>query len=463
MKNDYRPKVHFTPPVNWTNDPNGMVYVNGKYHLFYQNYPSAPVWGPMHWGHAVTEDLLHWEHKPIALYPDELGYIFSGSCVFDKDNVSGFGTKENPPLIAIFTSHNPKNNQEQQSIAYSVDYEHFEKYYGNPVISNTDKSDFRDPKIFWNPIKECWSLVLAAGSAVEFYQSKNLKEWNKTGEFIAGEHGFGGICECPDCFPLETEEGTKWVLMISMILPKDKIGQKTTQGGYWMEHVTQYYVGEFDGDTFIDTMQSEEPLLLDFGPDNYAAVTFQNLDEKVMIGWADNWDYANKTPSEEFSGKMTLARKMSLVNTKDGYRLCFKFEGIEKYQAAAYEIQSKYRIHEQCFGLHVDFQEEGCVTISNGKGEKISVQVTDTEIILDRSKAGLQDFEEHFGQTAFCRFVAKRLTTGSSQMEIIFDEAYIEVFGENGLIPISASVYPTEPYEQIRLEGNVKAQIYSIS
>lgn len=463
MKNDYRPKVHFTPPENWMNDPNGMVYVKGIYHLFYQHYPLAPVWGPMHWGHAISEDLLHWTHKPIALYPDELGYIFSGSCVYDKDNVSGFGTKENPPLIAIFTSHNPENNQEQQSIAYSVDYEHFEKNDENPVISNTDKSDFRDPKIFWNPIKECWSLVLAAGRVVEFYQSKNLKEWDKTGEFVVGEHGFGGICECPDCFPLQTEEGTKWVLIVSMILPKDKIGQKTIQGGYWMEHVTQYYVGEFNGDTFIDTMQSEEPLLLDFGADNYAAVTFQNLDEKVMIGWADNWDYANKTPSEKFRGKMTLARRMSLVNTREGYRLCFQPQGIEKYQAESYEIVKNCRIREQCFGLLVDVEEQGCVTLYNGKGEELLVQVTDKEVILDRSKAGLQDFEEHFGQTTFSRFVAKRMTTGPSQMEIIFDEAFIEVFGEDGLVPISASVYPTEPYEQIRLEGNVKAKIYFIS
>lgn len=462
MKNDYRPKVHFTPPVNWTNDPNGMVYVNGKYHLFYQNYPLAPVWGPMHWGHAVTEDLLHWEHKPIAMYPDELGFIFSGSCVFDKDNVSGFGTKENPPLIAMYTSHDPETNQEQQSIAYSLDYEHFEKYYGNPVIPNVEKKDFRDPKIFWNPVKECWSMVLAAGHAVEFYQTENLRDWSKSGEFSVDEYGFSGICECPDCFPLETEDGIKWVLIISMIIPGEKIGKETSVGGYWMEHVTQYYIGEFDGNTFVDTTKSADPLLLDFGPDNYAAVTFQNLDEKVMIGWADNWDYANKTPSKAFHGKMTLARRMTLVKTDQGYRLSFSPEGLKKYQASAYEIGNSERLHEQCFGLHLDFANEGTVTLCNAKGEEIIVQVTDKEIIVDRSRAGLCDFEEHFAQPEFSKFVVKRMTSDSSQMEIIFDEAYIEVYGEGGLIPVSASVYPTAPYEMLTTTGNVKAQIYSI-
>lgn len=180
-KNKYKPVVHFTPPANWMNDPNGMVYVNGRYHLFYQYYPAAPNWGPMHWGHAVSEDLLHWEHLPVALYPDELGCIFSGSCVLDRANVSGLGSIENPPLIAVYTNHRISDHLEQQSIAYSLDYEHFEKYYGNPVIPNKGKPDFRDPKVFFNPVKNCCSLVLAAGSRVEFYSSENLKDWKKQG------------------------------------------------------------------------------------------------------------------------------------------------------------------------------------------------------------------------------------------------------------------------------------------
>lgn len=239
---DYRPAVHFTAPKNWINDPNGMVYINGKYHLFYQHYPSAPHWGPMYWGHAVSKDLLHWEHLPIALYPDELGCIFSGSCVYDWENLSGLGSKETPPLLAIFTHHSMDGkNTEHQGLAYSTDYEHFEKYYGNPIIPNPGQKDFRDPKVFWNPVRNCYSLVLAAGDHVEFYATRNFKEWTKTGEFKAGEHGHGGICECPDCFPLPTEDGEQWVLTISMILPREQIGVNNDVYDR-MSHITQYYI-----------------------------------------------------------------------------------------------------------------------------------------------------------------------------------------------------------------------------
>ena len=174
MGKDFRPNIHFTAPKNWINDPNGMVYFNGEYHLFYQHYPEATNWGPMHWGHAVTRDLIHWEHKPIALYPDELGFIFSGSAIIDKENVSGFGVNGKPPIVAVFTNHGLEDGKEVQSIAYSTDYEHFEKYYGNPVIVNEEKNDFRDPKVFYNPIKKGFSLVVAAGEEVEFYFSKRF-------------------------------------------------------------------------------------------------------------------------------------------------------------------------------------------------------------------------------------------------------------------------------------------------
>ena len=158
-KGDYRPKIHFSPEEGWMNDPNGMVYVDGVYHFFYQKYPYDTSWGPMHWGHATSRDLIHWEHQPIALYPDELGFIFSGSAVYDTQNSSEYGTNENPPIIAIYTSHH-KDGLEQQSIAYSNDKgRHFEKSYLNPVIKNPGISDFRDPKAFWNPVRRCWSLV----------------------------------------------------------------------------------------------------------------------------------------------------------------------------------------------------------------------------------------------------------------------------------------------------------------
>ncbi len=464
MKNiELRPKIHATAPKNWINDPNGMVYVDGKYHLFYQYYPDEPVWGPMHWGHVVSEDLLHWEHLPIALYPDELGAIFSGSCVLDVDNVSGLGTKDKPAMIAVYTSHNMKNGQEQQSIAYSTDYVHFEKYYGNPVIANTEKKDFRDPKVFWNPVKNCYSLVLAAGDHVEFYASKDLKKWEKTGEFKAGEHGYSGICECPDCFPLMTEDGEKWVLFISMILPEAEVGVKNDvydrQG-----HITQYYVGTFDGDTFYDTEQAENPLLLDYGTDNYAAVTFQNLEEKVMIGWANSWTYANLVPTvqESFRGMMTIARRMNLVKTQMGYRLSFTMEGLDFAKAGAIPLkQGTNRLLVQEFGIKVNVESEGSIILSNRKGERIILTITDEEICLDRRMAGQADFSENYQKDSMGLTKTVRVKK-NSEIDIVFDHSIIEVIADDGLIPITASVFPTSQYEVLTLEGIGTAEIYRL-
>lgn len=460
MGKDFRPKVHFTAPKNWINDPNGMVYLNGEYHLFYQHYPDAANWGPMHWGHAVSKDLIHWEHKPIGLYPDELGFIFSGSTVFDKENVSDFGSEGKPPLIAVYTNHSIEG-KEVQSIAYSTDYEHFEKYYGNPVVVNDEKNDFRDPKVFYNPVKKGYSFAVAGGEEVDFYFSHNLIDWKKTGSFKAGVNGLGGICECPDCFPLETEDGTKWVLIISMIITEDKKGKPLAECGHFMSHATQYYIGDFNGSTFVDTEKHKEPLIIDFGTDNYAPVTFQNLEEKVIMGWADNWAYANETPSTEFRGKMTLARKVELVKTSEGLRLRSIPQGIDKYKTARREIEKSFRLCTECFGVVIE--GEGKIRLCNEGGEEVTVEITEKEIILDRSKAGLKDFNAAFASEAYSRLKAKRLDSSDNKTQIIFDTAFIEVFADGGLIPMSASVYPEHPYEKIVLEGDLRAEFYEIS
>ena len=507
---DYRPAVHFTPPANWTNDPNGMVYLNGKYHLFYQYYPLAPHWGPMHWGHAVSGDLLHWKHLPTALYPDELGCIFSGSCVYDQDNLSGLGSEEKPPLLAVFTHHSMDGKHtEHQSLAYSTDYEHFEKYYGNPLIPNPGQKDFRDPKVFWNPVRKCYSLVLAAGDHVEFYASHDLKSWEKTGEFKAGEHGLGGVCECPDCFPLPVEDiggsagesyaaatadsnsagsipKEKWVLVISMILPREQIG-KNNDVYDRMSHITQYYVGEFDGDTFHYTQKCEVPLLLDYGTDNYAAVTFQNLEEKVMIGWADNWDYANFAPSDTsgFRGKMTLGRRMKLVSTPQGLRITFSFEGLDSLRACSFPLSpGENRLRSPSFGLKVTVNGPGSVLFKNQRGEMLAVRVTDSEIIVDRTQAGQDDFSEAYALPAYGRTHVPRLLkslsrkasgetceTGSgdetaqkqsSVMEIVLDKCILEVLADDGLVPVTAGVYPVKPYEKICVTGELTAEYYEL-
>jgi len=245
----HRPQYHFTPDSMWMNDPNGMVFYQGEYHLFYQHYPDSNVWGPMHWGHAVSADLVHWEHLPIALEPDSLGYIFSGSVVVDENNTSDLGATDNPPLVAIFTYHDPvrdqagRNDAQTQALAYSLDRGRtWIKYANNPVLLNPGIRDFRDPKVFWHPETERWVMTLAAKDHVVLYTSPDLKRWEKASEFGRERGAHGGVWECPDLFvlPIENRPGEqRWVMLVS-------IGEGGPNGG----SATQYFVGDFDGETF---------------------------------------------------------------------------------------------------------------------------------------------------------------------------------------------------------------------
>ena len=247
-REQHRPQLHFSPPTQWMNDPNGMVFYEGEYHLFYQHYPDSNVWGPMHWGHAVSTDLIHWEQLPIALYPDSLGYIFSGSAVVDWLNTSGFGENEIPPLVAIYTYHDPAGDAEAridfqtQGIAYSNDRGRtWTKYEGNPVLPNPGIRDFRDPKVIWDRDAEQWVMVLAAYDHVKFYGSKDLKNWRFLSDFGKNWGSHGGVWECPDLFPMELEGSGEidWVLLLS-------INPGSPNGGSG----TQYFVGDWDGRRF---------------------------------------------------------------------------------------------------------------------------------------------------------------------------------------------------------------------
>ena len=244
---DFRPALHYTPKKGWINDPNGLVYARGKYHLFAQ-YGPEPHWGDIHWSHAESPDLLHWRDLPNAIAPDGLGMAFSGSAVYDEENVSGLGTPDNPPIIAMYTSH---GEQEQQSIAYSLDGESFIKYPGNPVIHNTEKPDFRDPKVFKNP-KGGWTVVLAAGDHVEFYGSEDLLHWQKTGSFGPDGNYSKGVWECPDLFPLALGGREVWVLLVSMGACPENLGSRT-----------QYFLGNFDGETFTCDGSFNKPEFID--------------------------------------------------------------------------------------------------------------------------------------------------------------------------------------------------------
>ncbi|MFN8582028.1 MAG: glycoside hydrolase family 32 protein [Gemmatimonadaceae bacterium] len=324
----HRPQLHFSPASGWMNDPNGLVYHAGVYHLFYQYYPDSTVWGPMHWGHAVSRDMVHWTPQPIALRPDSLGYIFSGSAVFDSTNTSRLGAPNRPPLVAMFTYHNPtgekagSSNFQSQAIAWSTDEGNsWSKYTANPVIPNPGSTrDFRDPKVTWDADRSRWVVVLAAGDHAEFWASPNLTTWTKLSEFGKGLGSHDGVWECPDFFPMVVDGTTerRWVLLQS-------VGQGHPNGGTG----TQYFIGDFDGTRFtVDpqfarAVQHGNAQWVDFGRDDYAGVTWSNAPDgrRLFLGWMSNWQYATRVPTTSWRSAMTVPRELTLVKAASGYRL----------------------------------------------------------------------------------------------------------------------------------------------
>ncbi len=310
----YRPQFHFSPETGWLNDPNGMVYYDGEYHLFYQ-YAAKEIniSSPKHWGHAVSTDLVYWEHLPAALSPDSLGEIWSGSAVVDWKNTSGLQTGNEAVLVAIFT-HFDKGLQ-QQSIAYSNDRGRtWTKYTRNPVVPNPGLCDFRDPKVFWHPSTAHWVMVLAAGDRVMLYTSPNLIDWRFSSQFGELEGAHGGVWECPDLFPLNVDgnpAAEMWVLLVS-------VGSGAPNGGSG----TQYFIGSFDGETFTNDLPATAVNWIDHGLDNYAGVTYSDIPNdgrrRILMGWMSNWIYAYKVPTSPWRGAMTLPRELKLANRQNG-------------------------------------------------------------------------------------------------------------------------------------------------
>lgn len=321
MKNTYRPEYHFTPKSGWMNDPNGLIKINGVYHLFYQHNPYSCRWDHMHWGHAVSSDLIHWEYLPIALYPDEDGDIFSGSCVFDKDNVSGFGTRENPPLLAFYTSHNMKTGREMQCVAYSTDFIEFTKYRGNPVIpSDLTNSPARDPFVFRNRVTGTYSMCLTTEKAVRFYSSDNLLFWQESGSFTLPSYAFQGMIECPCMFFTDVDGIKKAALLLSMDVPKEEY-PKFPEDVTPHSRLMQYFIGDFDGQKFLPDTSHAIPLLLDYGRDFYAGNLFAGTDFPILIAWLGNSSESMQIPTEEegFRGILSYPRKLEIINTETGF------------------------------------------------------------------------------------------------------------------------------------------------
>ena len=448
----FRPQFHFSPATNWCNDPNGLVYNNGTYHLFYQHNPFGNVWGHMTWAHATSKDLIHWKHQPIAI-PEENGVmIFSGTCVVDKNNTSGFGKDGTIPMVAVYTGHIENVNQ-SQCIAYSLDDGiTWTKYANNPVL-DIHKKDFRDPKIFWHAQKKYWvmALVLSVEHMVQFYSSPNLKDWKHLSNF--GPVGdTSGVWECPDLtqVPVEGIPGKKkWLL-------------QTSQNASM-----QYFVGEFDGVSFKNENKTTAILRPDYGPDYYAAIAYNQLPATVLptaIGWVNNWNYANDIPTTPWKSAMSLPRNLSVKKINNNWILMQKpvpaVNALRKQLITlSTEVVAANKllpVKSTQFEMELSI-EPASTSICGIKLAKagddyfeIGYDAAKQLFYVDRSKTGNISFNENFKKlTRFEKSIA--LKNKKLQLHIYFDNSIVEIFVNDGEAVFTAQIFPEENNSAIEL------------
>lgn len=448
----YRPSFHFTPEYGWMNDPNGMVYLDGEYHLFYQYNPYGNTWGNMHWGHAVSTDLLSWTYLPVAIAPDSLGAIFSGSAVVDVNNTAGFGKNT---IVAIYTS---AGEVQAQSIAYSTDKGRtFTKYKENPVIPNTGIPDFRDPKVFWHNETNQWIMSLATKQTITFYGSPNLKEWKKLSEFGEGVGSHDGVWECPDLFSLKYAGKTKWVLLVSI-----------NPGGPNGGSATQYFIGDFDG-THFRPEKLPYPLWVDYGRDNYAGVTWSNIPEsdgrRIFIGWMSNWDYANQVPTKSFRSANTIPRELKIADNGTHLVLAnYPVQETEKLRNNGLKsideivVKNEYQInklldnntgsYEVQFTLSPADTNTFGFTLNNDKNEQLAVKLDKKkkQITLDRKNSGLTTFKDNFAS----EMIAPLAVKDKYSIRLLVDKASAEFFVNEGETVLTTIFFPTEVMNKIK-------------
>lgn len=470
-----RPYYHFTPPAGWMNDPNGLVYHAGEYHLFYQHYPDDNVWGPMHWGHAVSTDLINWEHLPIALSPDSLGYIFSGSAVVDHGNTSGLGTVAEPPLVAVFTYHDMAAEQagrtdyESQAIAYSTDRGRtWTKYAGNPVVANRGGKDFRDPKVIRDPANEQWVMVLAAGDRVQFFTSPDLKNWTYRSDFGQGAPNHAGVWECPELLAArnETTGETNWLLLVSI-----------NSGGANGGSGTMYFTGHWDGRSFQPfgappASPTDSVKWVDYGRDNYAGVTFNNAPNgrHVFLGWMSNWHYARDVPTTSWRSALTLPRELSLVDNDFGTRLHQQpVEELQRLRGQAMPLEMPrlldgvttvdLRQLKSDGAYEIDFTvdladsdaEQLYVTLGTARGDRFyrfgyrRKPGVGNAFFTDRRQSGPVAFNDRFAPDRLT--VAPRWSDESTlRFHVYIDRTSAEIFCDAGEPVLTDIFFPEEPY-----------------
>jgi len=458
-KEMFRPVYHHTPVYGWMNDPNGMFYKDGVYHLYFQYNPYGSVWGNMHWGHSTSTDLMHWNFEGCAIVPDAWGAIFSGSCVVDHNNTAGFGKGA---VVAFYTSAKatPWGDVQSQSMAYSLDNgKTFTKYEGNPILTSSEK-DFRDPKIFWYAPGKHWVMMLAVGQHMEIYSSVNLKEWKKESEFGAMQGAHGGVWECPDLveIPVEGTREKKWVLICNL-----------NPGGPFGGSAAQYFVGSFDGKKFVNESPTQTKWM-DWGKDNYATVTWNNAPDGrcIALGWMSNWQYANNVPTRQYRSANTLARDLTLY--REGQELYLKSTpSVEvkkargkKVSIPSFRVSEKHEIvnlfedNQGAYEVEILIQNAGASKIAfcllNDKGEKVSMyyDLNRKQFVMDRSESGTVDFSKDFpAVTVAPANVDKELT-----LRLFVDRSSIEAFGEDGKFVMTNLVFPSQPYVKMCFEAD---------
>ena len=435
-REQYRPLYHHTPAYGWMNDPNGMFFKDGVWHLYFQHNPYGSQWENMTWGHSTSTDLIHWTFQGDPIQPDAWGAIFSGSSVVDKNNTAGFG--ENA-IVALYTS---AGENQTQSMAYSTDNgKTFTKYDGNPIITS-NVPDFRDPHMFWNEDIKKWNMILAAGQQMNIYSSDNLKDWKFESSFGAEYGSHGGVWECPDLMKMKVRgtDKEKWMLVCN-------INPGCPFGG----SATQYFVGDFDGHKFTCESKPEVTKWMDYGKDHYATVTFDNAPNgrHVALAWMSNWQYANQVPTMQYRSANSIPRDLGLFEYK-GNTYC-SVTPSEEITAARSKKPSK-SLSEAC-EMVVNLKGDATITLSNSKGEKVvmTYKAKDETFSMDRTLSGKTDFSSDFAAITTAPVYGKM-----NKLRIFIDKSSIEVFDNDGKMAMTNLVFPTRPYDKVTIKGKTK-------
>ena len=496
----YRPSYHHTPSYGWMNDPNGMFYKDGIYHLCYQYNPYGSKWGNMHWGHAISRDLIHWKEVEPTIARDPMGHIFSGSAVIDKDGTANYGKDA---IVALYTSASDKNGQ-IQCMAYSTDGGYtFHKYSGNPVLTPFDGlKDFRDPKVFWYAPLKKWYMIVSADKEMRFYSSPDLKKWTYVSAFGRGYGAQPNQFECPDFFQLPVDGNPnkkKWVMIVNI-----------NPGCLFGGSATEYFIGDFDGKNFVCDSKPSVAKFLDYGKDHYATVTFSGVQDRVLgIAWMSNWQYANVTPIRQYRGANTLPREFKLFTGKDGQiymssNVVPEVAGLRKnfkrlpdlVITQGKESKNLSSSKENAFEMEMDVTpgddaKTGFI-LYNEKGEKVNIyfDMKAGRLVMDRTESG----KTKFGEKAEAHKIEKEFDlhehreikepfrklnsvnykndfalgtwaplslcdSKTYHLNVFVDKCSIEIFVNGGRIAMTNLVFPTQPYTSVKFysDGNKAA------